>query len=69
MGHRHMRDDPLAEEALLPSETAIDKLIDDDEVSGRQFRREAANGGQRQHIGHTGAFQCVDVGAVIQMRR
>ena len=67
--HRYMRHDAFAEEALLAREAAIDELVDDDEVSGRQFRLQAADRRQRQHVGDTGALQCVDVGAIVEVRR
>jgi hypothetical protein len=43
-----MRHAALAEEALLARETAVDELVDDDEMPGRQLLLQAADRGQRQ---------------------
>ena len=39
MRHRDMRDEALAEEALLAREGAVDELVGDHESAGRQFLR------------------------------
>src|ERR1700730_18827181 len=65
MRHRHMRDATRSEKALRPRKGAIDELVDDDEIAGLQVLTQAANGGERYDVGHTAAFQRIDIGAKI----
>ena len=60
-----MRDEAVAEEALLTREGAVDELVDQHEVAGRQFLAERAAGRDRDEIGDAGALHRVDVGAVV----
>ncbi len=67
--HRHVRDAALAEEALLAREGAVDELVDEHEVAGRELILQRAAGGDGHEVGDAGALQCVDVGAVVDVRR
>jgi hypothetical protein len=68
MRHRYVRNDALAKEALFPSKAAINELIDNDEMAGWQFRLQAPHCGQGQHIGDPGSLQCINIGAIVQVR-
>ncbi len=46
---------------------AIDELIDQNEGAGRQLFLERAAGGQRDEIGDAGAFEHVDIGAIVDV--
>ncbi len=67
MRHRHVRDAALAEERALPPVRAVDELVDQHEGAGRQLLLERAAGGERDQVGHAGALEHVDVGAVIDV--
>ena len=69
MRHRHMRDTAFAEEGGFPPGGAVDELIDHHEGAGRQIFPERAAGRQGNEIGDPGAFQHVDVGAVVDVGR
>jgi hypothetical protein len=63
--HRDVRHQPLAEEALVAGEGAVDELVDHHEMAGRQVLAQRAAGRQRQDVGDADPLQGVDVGAVI----
>jgi hypothetical protein len=69
MRHRDMRHTAGAEERVRPRMGAVDKLIDQHERAGRQFRLEGAAGRQRNEIGHAGAFERIDIGAIVDIAR
>ena len=46
---------------------AIDELVDQHEGAGRKLFLERAAGGERQQVGHAGAFEHIDVGAVVDV--
>ena len=62
-----MGDAALAEERALPVEGAVDELIDQHEGAGRQFLLVRAAGGERDEVGHAGALEHVDIGAVVDV--
>ena len=64
-----MRHETTAEERFLPREGPVDELVHDDETARCQFLPEGAAGGDGDHVGAAGAFQCVDVGAVVDLGR
>ena len=53
------------EKALLAGEGAVDELIDEDEVAGRDVILQAAHRAQRDDVGHARALQRIDIGAVV----
>ena len=67
MRHRHVRDAAFAEERGLAQMRAVDELVDHDEGAGWQFLLERAAGRQRDKVGDAGAFEDVDVGAVVDV--
>ena len=67
VAHGDMGDAALAEEAFLACEAAVDELVDDDEMTGRQILAQAADRRQRDHFGAAEPLQRVDIGAVVQM--
>ena len=62
-----MRHAALAEEAFLAREAAVDELVHDDEMPGRQVFLQAADSGERNHVRAAGPLQRVDIGAIIQV--
>jgi hypothetical protein len=62
-------DATFAEKRALPAEGAIDELIDQHESAGRQFRLVRAASGERDEVGHAGALEHVDIGAVVDVGR
>ena len=69
MRHRDMSDAAGAEEAFLAREAAVDELVDDHEMSRRQFLFQAADRGEREDVGDAEALHRVDIGAVVQPAR
>ena len=64
-----MRDTARPEERARARVGAIHELIDQHKGAGRQFFLERATGGQRNEIGHAGALEHVDIGAIINVAR
>src|SRR5665811_1204783 len=62
-----MRDQPSAEEALDPSYGSIDELIHDDKHPRLQMLSQRTDRTYRNHIGHTGALQGVDIGPKVDL--
>jgi hypothetical protein len=62
-----MRNAAPAEERTLAPVSAVDKLVDQHESAGRQLLLERAAGRQRNQVGDPGAFQHVDIGAVVDV--
>ena len=60
-----MGDQAIVEEALLAGERAVDELVDEYELTGRQILAQRPAGGNGDQVGDAGAFQRVDVGAVV----
>src|SRR4051812_20717500 len=48
---------------------AVDELVDQHEGAGRQLFLERAAGRERNEIGHAGALQTINVGAVVDIGR
>ena len=69
MRHRHVRDQTFAEERTLALVGAVNELIDQHEGAGRHLLLERTAGRQRNQIGDAGAFQNVDIGAVVDVGR
>ena len=69
IGHRHVRDAARPEEALLAREGAVDELVDEHEVPGRQLLLQRAAGRDRDQVGDAGALQGIDIGAEVDGRR
>ena len=64
-----MRDAAGAEERAGARMRAVDELIDQHEGAGRQLLLERAAGRERNEIGHAGALEHVDIGAIIDVAR
>ena len=64
-----MGDAAGAEKALRPGKGAVDELVDDDEIAGRQILAQAADSGERHDVGDAAALQRVDIGAEIDLGR
>ena len=64
-----MRNEAGTKEALFAREGAVDELVGDDELAGRQFLFQRTAGRHRNHVGHANAFQGVDIGAVVDRGR
>ena len=69
MRHRDMRHEARAEEALLARMGAVDELVDHHECARRQIFTKRTAGGDGDHVRNAGAFQRVDIGAVIDRGR
>src|SRR5262245_4610723 len=69
MRYRHMRHAVFAEERAFAVKGAIDELVNEDEGAGREFLLERAAGRQRNEVGHAGALQHVDIGAIVDVAR
>ena len=67
MRHRDVRHAAFAEERAFALVRAVDELIDQDEGAGRQVFLERAACRQRDQIGDAGAFEHVDIGAVVDV--
>ena len=57
------------EEALLARERPIHELVHDHERARREVLAERPDSRERNDVGHTGALEGVDVGAVVDRRR
>src|SRR4051794_11427605 len=68
MRHRDMPDAAWPEKTFLTSESAIDELIDQDEIAGREILAQAADRRQRDDVGDPAALQRVDIGAKVDRR-
>jgi len=67
--HRHMRDATRSEKALFAGKGAVDELVDQHEIAGREILAQAADRRQRDDVGHAAALQRVDIGAEIDAGR
>ena len=67
VSHGYVRDAALAEERALAPVGAVDELIDQHEGAGRQFLLERSARRERDEVGHAGAFEHVDIGAVVDV--
>ena len=67
--HRDVSDAAPGEEGLRAGEGAVHELVDEHEAAGREVFSQRAAGGDRDQVGDTGAFQGVDVGAVVDLTR
>ena len=56
------------EEALLPGEGAVDKLVDDDKVAGGQRLTQRADGRQGYQVRAARTLQDIDVRARVYVR-
>lgn len=64
-----MCDQSLSEERTVPCNGTVDVLIDQDKSAGSEPFVERADCTDRQDIGDTRSFECVDIGAVIDTIR
>ena len=68
-GHGHVRQQAVAEEALVTREGAIDELVDDHEHARRKVLPEGSHRTYRNHVGSAEPFQRVDIGAEVDLAR
>ena len=68
MGEWHMRDAAGSEEAGFAAERAVDELIGEHEQAGIEIAAVGAAGGDGDDVGHAGALERVDVGAIVDGR-
>ena len=68
IGHRHVRHAARPEEAFLAREGAVDELVDQHEMPGRELLLQRAAGRDRHQVGDARPLQGVDVGAVVDGR-
>ena len=66
--HRHMGDEAAVEKALLARKGAVDELVDENESSGSERLAQRADGADRDRFAAAGAFEGVDIGAVVYPR-
>ena len=69
VSHRDMCDQSIAEKGTIPCNSAIDVLIDQDKGAGREPFVERADRADRQDVGDTRPFECIDIGTVIDAVR
>ena len=54
-----------SEKTFFTGKAAINELVNDDKSARRQFLFKRTDSADRNQVGHTSAFERIDVGAVI----